>query len=145
MCSCTYTSLSGSFSYKTLALPSHTLTVLLPLTSSAAVAVLVDAEPKALEAAKFLVNAAKTGVDIICGVHKVETCIYTDVLSNEIHSLGLNSALLIHRANDLSWSPFLQGKKDVVEILLEAGMDPNSFDHDSGKGCREPSKCHVWP
>ena len=43
------------------------LTVLLPLTSSAAVAVLVDAEPRALEAAKFLVNAAKTGVNTICG------------------------------------------------------------------------------
>lgn len=26
------------------------------------------------------------------------------------------------------------GSKEIVEILLEAGMDPNSFDSDSGRG-----------
>lgn len=24
------------------------------------------------------------------------------------------------------------GRKEIVEILLEAGMDPNSFDHETG-------------
>ena len=88
-----------------------------------AVSLLVDAEPNTLKQTKSIIEAARNGKGIYtCRLDliNIKHCCYSISLVHHIRLLLVFAYCL------------LSGRKEVVEILLEAGMDPNCFDGASG-------------
>ncbi len=54
--------------------------------------------------------------------------------------LGLYS-MSLHTRLTLAFITFSLGRKEIIEILLKAGMDPNIFDHNKGEHCWIRTAC----
>ncbi len=54
-------------------------------------------------------------------------------MSNMLVSYSLHCSVRVMRTKTLGYSTFSLGRKEIIEILLEAGMDSNVFDHKKGE------------